>query len=151
MSIIDRRHVLVGLSASGREEALRKVADLLRSTDCVKESFTDAVLAREEVYPTGLNLKYNAIAMPHTDPQHVNRPGIALVKLDKSVEFWHMGGSGELVQAEMIFMMAITDPEEQINNLKKVMQVFLDADLVEKFRNARDADELYALGKQYFE
>ncbi len=151
MSIIDKRHVKVGLKADSREEALRLAGQMFLDTGCVKESFIDAILEREELYPTGLNLKYNAIAMPHTTPQHVNRPGIALVKLEKPVVFMHMGSTGEKVEAEMIFMMAITDPEEQIHNLKKIMTLFMDEELVGRFRDAASEEELYSLGKKYLE
>ena len=51
----------------------------------------------------------------------------------------------------MIFMMAITNPEEQIKNLKKVMMVFMDETIVKKFRDAKDEEELYNLGKKYLE
>lgn len=151
MSIIDKRHVMVGLNAETSEEVIRTVGQMFRDTDCVKDTFIDAVIEREKVYPTGMNLKYNAIAMPHTFPKHVNRPGIALAKLDKPVTFMHMGSTGEEVHAEMIFMMAITNPEEQIKNLKKVMMVFMDETIVKKFRDAKDEEELYNLGKEYLE
>ena len=151
MAMIDRRHVVVGLEAANSEEALRKLAAKMVETGQVKPTYPDALVKREGLYPTGLKLKFNSIAMPHTDPQYVNKPGIALAKLATPVEFMHMGGTGETVQAEMLFMMAITDPDAQIENLKKVMSVFMDEEVVRRFTNVADEDELYQLGKEFFE
>ena len=54
MPIIDKRHVKVGLKAETSEEVLRAVGQMLRDTDCVKDTFVDAVIERESVYPTGM-------------------------------------------------------------------------------------------------
>ena len=68
----------------------------------VKDTHIDAVVAREKNYATGLQLADIVVAMPHTDPQHVGRPGVCIAQLKHPVEFEHMGDPDTKVQAEML-------------------------------------------------
>ena len=42
-------------------------------------------------------------------------------------------------------MLAIQDPDKQLETLQKIMGVIQDRDLLVKIRSSRDADELYGL------
>ena len=145
MSLIDRRHMFVNLEAQDAADALRKIGSAMVETGYVKSSYPDALVNRERDFPTGLDLKFNTIAMPHTDPQHVNRPAIALAKLAHPVTFMHMGSTGEQVAVQLIFMMAITDPDAQIKNLRRVMKVFMNR--IEVHRD-KQVDIIFILKKQ---
>lgn len=48
------------------------MADKLDGVRVAKEGFLDALLKREEIYPTGLPIS-GGVAIPHTDPQYVTR------------------------------------------------------------------------------
>lgn len=109
----------------------------------------DAVVAREVTYPTGLQLADIAVAMPHTDPQHVNRPGVCIAQLAHPVTFAHMGDPDTLVEAEMLFMMAIKDPDEQVELLQKVLSVFQQPEVVAEFRAAKTDDALFETAQKY--
>ncbi|MBQ6560067.1 MAG: PTS sugar transporter subunit IIA, partial [Erysipelotrichaceae bacterium] len=98
---------------------------------------------------TGLELEGISIAMPHTDIIHVNKPGVTVAKLAHPVEFEHMGEPGRKVQAEMLFMMAITNPEDQIGTIMRVLGAFQNKDAMEAFKKAETEDEIYAAAMQY--
>ena len=87
--------------------------------------------------------------MPHTDVIHVNKPGITVAKLAHPVEFEHMGEPGRKVQAEMLFMMAITNPEDQIGTLMKVLGVFQNKEAIKEFKDATTEDEIYEVAKKH--
>ena len=55
--VLDERLVLLGLEADTAEEALRALAGKLVELHKVKSSYPDAVVAREKIYPTGLEAK----------------------------------------------------------------------------------------------
>ena len=107
-----RNLILRDVEAANAEEAIRKVGQRFYDEGFVKDTYIDAVVAREKNYATGLQLADIAVAMPHTDPQHVNRPGVCIAQLKHPVEFEHMGDPDTKVQAEMLFMMAIKNPDE---------------------------------------
>ena len=116
--------IAVDVQAETSEEAIRKVGQIFLDNGFVKDTYIDAVIAREKVYPTGLQLADMGVAMPHTDPPHVYKSGVCVAKLAKPVTFMHMGTEDQPVEAEMLFMMAITDPSQHLETLSKVMNVF---------------------------
>ena len=61
-----RELIAIDVDAKDYEEAIRKVGSLLYKNNFVKNTYIDAVIAREKDFPTGLNLDGISIAMPHT-------------------------------------------------------------------------------------
>ena len=144
-----RELILRNVEAKNAEDAIRQVGQRFFDAGFVKDTYIDAVLAREVTYPTGLQLAEIGVAMPHTDPQHVYRPGVCIAQLAHPVTFAHMGAPDTLVEAEMLFMMAIQDPDEQVELLQKVLSVFQQPEVVAEFRAAKTDDELFAAAQKY--
>ena len=48
--------IAVDVQAETSEEAIRKVGQIFLDNGFVKDTYIDAVIAREKVYPTGLQL-----------------------------------------------------------------------------------------------
>lgn len=53
---------------------------LLKEKGYVRDSFLDAILAREKAYPTGLPTLPVAIALPHTDPPSTSFVPLSLLR-----------------------------------------------------------------------
>lgn len=143
--------IAVDLTAEDADDAIRKVGSMFQEQGFVKETYIDAVTAREKEYPTGLMLRDIGVAMPHTDPGHVIKAGICVVKLAKPVEFAHMGMPETKVAAEMIFMMAIVDPNAQIETLQKVLTVFQNPEAAAEFKAAPNAQALYQVALKHIQ
>lgn len=141
--------VFYGVEAEDAQDAIRKVGQHLLEKGFVKDTYVDAVAQREVEYPTGLQLKDMAVAMPHTAGVHVNTPAVCVAKLAKPVTFSHMGDPDTKVQAEILFMMAIKDPNAQLETLQKVMGVFTNDAAVAEFKAAGDQATLYQVAKTY--
>lgn len=146
---IHRELIAVGIDAKDSEDAIRQVGKLFEENGYVKDSYIDAVVAREKVFATGLELDGISIAMPHTDIIHVNKPGVTVAKLAHPVEFEHMGEPGRKVEAEMLFMMAITNPEDQIGTIMRVLGVFQNKEALEAFKAAETEEEVYEAAAKY--
>lgn len=154
MSAIFPELIAIDLEAENFEEAIKKGGKLFYDNGYVKDTYIDAVIAREKIYPTGLQLKDIAVAMPHTDPQHVNKAAVCVIKLLKPVTFLHMGEDvnnkdATKVEAEMLFMMSILNPNEQVETLQKVLSVFQNPDIVDDFKKAYTKEELYEIAKKH--
>lgn len=149
MGAISEDLIVYGVKAETAEEAIKTVGEYLLKGGYVKESYIPAVIQRETDFPTGLQLKTVGIAMPHTAGIHVNTPAVCVAKMDKPVEFGHMGDPETRVQAELLLMMAIKDPDAQLDTLKKVMGVFTNDEAVQKLMSAGNERELYEAAKAY--
>nr|WP_319489869.1 PTS sugar transporter subunit IIA [uncultured Caproiciproducens sp.] len=144
-----RELILCDVDAKDCADAIRQVGAKFLAAGFVKDTYIDAVVAREDIFPTGLQLENIAVAMPHTDSQHVNRPGVCIAQLKHPVTFGHMGDPDLKVEAELLFMMAIKDPDEQVETLKKVLSVFQHPDIVAAFRDAKNEEELFVSAQKY--
>ncbi len=96
----------------------------------VRETWLDAVSARERAYPTGLQTLAAGIALPHADAEHVARPFIAIVRPREPVSFEAMAGMGDPVPAELVIVLGLTHAADQVNALQHLMNVFMDEDRV---------------------
>lgn len=126
MSLLHEELVLLDYEAEGNEDLIRKLAVILKDRGYVKDSYAQAVVDREGEFPTGLNTLGVKVAVPHTNPEHVNQAAILVAKLSHPVVFKEMGNSGKDVAAELVFMLAVTDPKEHLATLSKLMGIFSD-------------------------
>ena len=75
----------VTLSGDNDKEVIKQMASALEEEGYVKNTFADAIVKRESIYPTGLPVGEINVAIPHTDPEHVNNAAVCLGILDKPV------------------------------------------------------------------
>ena len=77
-----------------QESFYREIADRLYKKGLVKETFGQALIDREAVFPTGLKTETFEIAIPHTDVEHVEEVFIAVVRFKTPIPYAHMGEPG---------------------------------------------------------
>jgi PTS system galactitol-specific IIA component len=68
---ISLENILVNEIVDNNEEIIRRLGQLLHNNGYVKDSYTQAVLDREIIFPTGLQTKSLGFAIPQTDADHV--------------------------------------------------------------------------------
>lgn len=140
----------MNIDTQDKAAALKSLSDLFLANGFTKESYYQAVLAREEVFPTGLPTETVGVAIPHTDTIHVNRPGIAIGVLKDTIKFGMMGYPEEEVDVKILFMLAIKDPEMQIKLLQDLTELFSDAALMDTVATSRDPETIVALVQKFF-
>lgn len=143
--------IFMDVDADCAESVIRTLGAAFEAHGFVKDSYVEAVFAREGEYPTGLQLQGIGVAMPHTTGSHVIKPAVGVAKLKQPVTFYHMGMDDVPVQAEIVFMMAILDPEKQIDLLKKMTKIFTNNEAMQAFKTAKDKDALLAVAQTYIE
>ncbi len=84
--------IFLDLTAESEAQLFEQVGKRLQKLGYVKESYAGALEKREQEFPTGLVTKYLPVALPHTDPEHVNQAFICMVKNEKLLlstsSFW---------------------------------------------------------------
>lgn len=149
--LVHRELIFMDVEADSSQDVIRQLGSRFEELGLVKDSYVAAVCDREKIYPTGLQLEEAGVAMPHTTGSHVNTPAICIAKLTKPVLFYHMGTEDSPVQAEMIFMLAILDPNDQLDLLQNIMGIFTDKDKMAEFRNADCEDALFAIAQKHID
>lgn len=113
--------IVTNLDVKSKEEIFKVLFKKLYDNGFVKESFLDAIIKREKTFPTGLQLNTYNVAIPHTDPEHVIKPAIAIATLSKPVIFKNMANPLEEVNVSIVFMMALNEAHSQVEDRKSVV------------------------------
>jgi PTS system galactitol-specific IIA component len=116
--------VLQNVQADCAEDALRALADLLFRDGAVKATYCDAMLQRETEFPTGLPTQEIKVALPHAGVEHVNYSALAVAILARPVKFCEMGTPDNELDVEIILMLANADPAEQVQTLRRLVDLF---------------------------
>jgi PTS system nitrogen regulatory IIA component len=133
--------ILPRLAASSRRHALQAMADAVsRSADIDARVVFDAILMRERLAGTGVG---EGVAIPHAPVPGLTRPVAVFARLEHAQDFDALDGRA----CDLVFML-LAPPDRGADHLKalaRVSRLFRRADIREKLRAARGADELYAL------
>lgn len=140
-----------GEDRSAVERVLRTLAARLLASGAVTAGFEAAVLERERRYPTGLPTVIPA-AIPHTDPEHVIEPGIAVATLREPVDFGEMGGSGDAtVPVRLVVMLVLREAHAQLDALQHLIQALQDEAAVGTVLEATDDADLEQRVRQWLQ
>ena len=141
--------VALGIQAEDKETVIKTLSEKLLAQGFVKDSFYQNVLDREAVFPTGLPTII-PMAICHTESEHVNSSAIAVGTVKSPVAFQEMGTPERTVMAEIIFVIAMKNPKDQVPWLQKMMTVFKDEAILSTIRDANDPEELVRFLNQVF-
>ena len=111
----------------------------------VKDTYVGAVIEREGSLPTGLDIGELCVAIPHTQSEHVNSSVFAVGIPKKSVKFKSMIDPSTTIDAQIVFLLAISNPDGQVELLQNLMSVFQNKELLESIRYAKSKEEISEL------
>lgn len=148
---IDEKLILVNESVENKQDIIKKLGQLLFDQGFVKDTYIQAVLDREIVYPTGLKARVTGVAVPHTDTEHVINPAVAIATLKKPVVFNGMGAPETEVHVSIVLMLAIHDPKEVVNVLRKVIFVIEDDKALTEILAAKEKSGIKNIMKAHIE
>lgn len=121
----------------------QEIAKKIEKLGYVKSSYLENLLDREERFPTAIQTEVCGVAIPHTDSEHILRPGIAVVRLSKSCEFKEMVTSNK-VNVRLLFFLLVKDKENQVAVLSELMENFSNKKFLEALLEASTEKEVLA-------
>ncbi|MCI9075319.1 MAG: PTS sugar transporter subunit IIA [Dorea sp.] len=131
--------------AKTKEEVIQRLSGIMLKKGYVKESYVNAVLTREERFPTGLKTgKYN-IAIPHTDPEHVNRQSVAIMTLKDEAVFHRMDDFDDEVGVKVVILLALNDGHRHLEMLAKLIRMCGKDEFVEQLIQAGNQEDVLAV------
>lgn len=136
---VEEAFVLLDLKGGCKEEILSEMAGNLFDSGVVKESYIQAIIEREQSFPTGLPTVSCSVAIPHTDIEHVNRKAISIGILNRPVAFGIMGEESATTPVEIVFMLAMDQKKSQLRLLTRLMQIIQDKRVLDALRHSESA------------
>ena len=134
--------VFFDMECKDREDFFQQLHDKLDAMGYIKDTWLEGITTREKNYHTGLRCEAAEIAIPHTDPQHLEKPYIAIVKPKTPIRFEHMAGAGEDVDAQLIINLGVQRDGGQVGVLQNLMNIFMNNEAVEDIMAQTTAEGL---------
>lgn len=137
--ILDKQAILLNITATDWENAVRICGDLLVQTGKVETTYVEAMIRNiHELGPYILIAP--SVAMPHARPEDgVIQEGISVVVLKEEIEF----ENGK--KFKVLIGLAALNSKSHIDILQKVAEVISQAESIDRLKNATRYDEILRL------
>ncbi|GCF93948.1 PTS fructose transporter subunit IIA [Enterococcus florum] len=149
--LFDERLVFLEPDISSKEELFCWFSDYMDKAGYVKETYLENITKREKNFPTGLQTATVGVAIPHTDPENLNKPFIAVIRPNQGIEFEPMGIAEGKISAKLIFMLGVLKDGQQVIALQNLMGLLCNDKAVTDLLKANDAKEIIAIIEENFE
>lgn len=128
------------LDVENKQQLFETLAGKLQQEGFVKENYLEGITEREEEYPTGILVGETGFAIPHTDSVRVNKSQICFASLKNPVEFSDMVDKENKISVSLVFMLAMSQPHEQVDTLQNMIALFQNEAAVEQLKACRDVE-----------
>lgn len=134
VSLLKPELVFFDCKANNSTELFAELKEKLEPGGYLNPTWEDAILTRENLYPTGMEFDAIKVAIPHVEPQHIAKPYIAIVKAAHPIEFRPMADMVDHpVQAQLVVNLGLVDHDEaQVAVLQAMMGIFMDETACQK-------------------
>ena len=136
------------LEADNQEQLFDQVATLLEDKKVVTDTYRSALIEREKMFPTGLDMKFLGkdlpnVAIPHTDTIHNLTENVVVVRLAKPVTFHNMIAPDKEVEVSLLFFIINNSNSSQTNILAQLMDFFTGNGHLEALSKITEPEALF--------
>lgn len=136
------------LEADNQEQLFDQVATLLEEKKVVTDTYRSALIEREKMFPTGLDMEFLGkdlpnVAIPHTDTIHNLTENVVVVRLAKPVTFHNMIAPDKEVEVSLLFFIINNSSSSQTNILAKLMDFFTGNGHLEALSKITEPEALF--------
>ena len=136
------------LEADNQEQLFDQVATLLEDKKVVTDTYRSALIEREKMFPTGLDMKFLGkdlpnVAIPHTDTIHNLTENVVVVRLAKPVTFHNMIAPDKEVEVSLLFFIINNSNSSQTNILAQLMDFFTGDGHLEALSKITEPEALF--------
>lgn len=135
--------IFVDVSATNRDQVISKLSETAKALDLVdsKEDFIQAVMQREEEFPTSIGFK---VAIPHGKTKTVKEPFIGFCRTEQPF-IWEQEGNKEV---SLIFLIGVPQHLEgtlHLVILSQISRMLMNEDFRRKLSESKQKEDIYAL------
>ena len=134
----DKKLCMFNQAFANKDELFESMFKKMYQAGAVKDDYLEGITEREKEYPTGLVVGNIGFAIPHTDSSKVNYSQICFASLKNPVKFANMVDKNDIIDVEIVFMLAMSKPHEQVETLKNLIGLFQDEETINKLKNCKD-------------
>ena len=143
-----RKDLVFCLEADNQEQLFDQVATLLEEKKVVTDTYRSALIEREKIFPTGLDMEFLGkdlpnVAIPHTDTIHNLTENVVVVRLAKPVTFHNMIAPDKEVEVSLLFFIINNSNSSQTNILAQLMDFFTGNGHLEALSKITEPEALY--------
>ena len=136
------------LEADNQEQLFDQVATLLEEKKVVTDTYRSALIEREKMFPTGLDMEFLGkdlpnVAIPHTDTIHNLTENVVVVRLAKPVTFHNMIAPDMEVEVSLLFFIINNSSSSQTNILAQLMDFFTGNGHLEALSKITEPEALF--------
>lgn len=140
--LFDADLVFLDRQIENREQMFQEFSDIFIKSRLVKESFKENIIQREEEYPTGIQTETIGVALPHTDPENILKPFVAVIRPQKAVKFNPMGMAENEVEASLIFILGVKNDGGQVKLLQGLMNLLMKDEVVHSLMKETNEEKI---------
>ncbi|QSX07587.1 PTS sugar transporter subunit IIA [Alkalibacter rhizosphaerae] len=140
-----KEQIYMGLTAPDDKSLLKCISERMKNQGLVAETFSQGVVQREEIYPTGLPTMGLGVAMPHTDGIHVKEESFSVSLLKEPVIFREMGNPTGTVLVHIVFTLALKDNHLQLHMLQGIVAMIQKPEFLEALYRETDRVRAYEM------
>ncbi len=142
------RDLVFCLEADNQEQLFDQVATLLEEKKVVTDTYRSALIEREKMFPTGLDMEFLGkdlpnVAIPHTDTIHNLTENVVVVRLAKPVIFHNMIAPDKEVEVSLLFFIINNSSSSQTNILAQLMDFFTGDGHLEALSKITEPEALF--------
>ena len=143
-----RKDLVFCLEADNQEQLFDQVATLLEEKKVVTDTYRSALIEREKMFPTGLDMEFLGkdlpnVAIPHTDTIHNLTENVVVVRLAKPVTFHNMIAPDKEVEVSLLFFIINNSSLSQTNILAQLMDFFTGNGHLEALSKITEPEALF--------
>lgn len=136
------------LEADNQVQLFDQVATLLEEKKVVTDTYRSALIEREKMFPTGLDMEFLGkdlpnVAIPHTDTIHNLTENVVVVRLAKPVTFHNMIAPDKEVEVSLLFFIINNSSSSQTNILAQLMDFFTGNGHLEALSKITEPEALF--------
>ena len=136
------------LEADNQQQLFDQVATLLEEKKVVTDTYRSALIEREKMFPTGLDMEFLGkdlpnVAIPHTDTIHNLTENVVVVRLAKPVTFHNMIAPDKEVEVSLLFFIINNSSSSQTNILAQLMDFFTGNGHLEALSKITEPEALF--------
>ncbi len=139
-SLLPADQILCGPEVSSKKRALEILSSLLAKSgpELSEEEIFDGLLHRERLGTTGLG---RGVAIPHTRLPSLTRPTLAMIKLDKGIDF----DAPDHQPVDILFALAVPDDDNSshLDILAMLAEMLGRQEFIEQLRKTFNCEALY--------
>lgn len=137
-------------NVSSQQELFRSIGNQLLAKKLVNPGYIEAIIEREQNFPTGLDLSVIRsdspnVAIPHTEVEYCNWKGIVVVRLEQPIMFCSMIAPDKKILVSDAFFILNNEKNSQTNLLSYLMDFFTSKDKLSKLDKLENKSAIYQL------